>query len=51
MKRELGITDDNTFQTWLAEERTYLKSREKEPEVETLQMAYWQKLINLTSSE
>ncbi|KIJ12622.1 hypothetical protein PAXINDRAFT_14547 [Paxillus involutus ATCC 200175] len=51
LKRELGITDDSTFHTWLAEEQTYLKSREKEPEVETLHMTYWQKLINLDGSK
>ena len=50
LKQELNITDDSTFHVWLAEERVYLLSRKKEPEEETVQMTYWQRLVNLTSS-
>ncbi|KAG0701651.1 hypothetical protein DFH29DRAFT_925671, partial [Suillus ampliporus] len=39
----LGITDEN-------EEKIYLQGLTREPEDETLQMEYWQKLVNLTAS-
>ncbi|KIJ58808.1 hypothetical protein HYDPIDRAFT_178002 [Hydnomerulius pinastri MD-312] len=51
LKRELSISDDLIFHTWLAEERAYLLSRRKEPEEETLQMTYWQKLTDLAQSK
>ena len=50
LKHELNITDDTTFHAWLAEEQAYLLSQKKEPEEETTQMTYWQRLVNLTSS-
>ncbi|KII92056.1 hypothetical protein PLICRDRAFT_677552, partial [Plicaturopsis crispa FD-325 SS-3] len=48
---ELNIADPGVFSAWLAEERQYLQSLQKEPAVETLQMEYWQKLVNLQASE
>ncbi|KIJ64310.1 hypothetical protein HYDPIDRAFT_90572, partial [Hydnomerulius pinastri MD-312] len=51
LKRQLGVEDNNVFEHWLSEEREYLKSLLSEPEEETLQMQYWQKLINLSGSE
>ncbi|KAG1905546.1 uncharacterized protein F5891DRAFT_976459 [Suillus fuscotomentosus] len=47
---ELGVTDDNVFDAWLAEERSYLMSLTQEPEHETLHMEYWQRLVNLSGS-
>ncbi|KAI5989918.1 hypothetical protein EDD15DRAFT_2170976 [Pisolithus albus] len=47
---ELGITDVSVFSSWLLEEKEYLTARSREPEEETLQMEYWQKLVNLDAS-
>lgn len=49
--RDLGVSDTNVFENWLAEEKTYLLGLQKEPLEETLQMEYWQKLLNLQASE
>ncbi|KAG1848953.1 hypothetical protein DFJ58DRAFT_717000 [Suillus subalutaceus] len=43
LMRELGVEDESVFDTWLAEERAYLTS--------TIQMEYWQKLVNLSGSK
>ncbi|KIJ15711.1 hypothetical protein PAXINDRAFT_162818 [Paxillus involutus ATCC 200175] len=51
LMNELSIKDKKTFNDWLTEERAYLTSRKKEPEEETLQMMYWQKLVNLSVSK
>ncbi|KIM59696.1 hypothetical protein SCLCIDRAFT_27102 [Scleroderma citrinum Foug A] len=50
LKHELNITDDSVFHAWLTEERAYLLSQKKEPEEETAQMTYWQRLVNLAAS-
>ncbi|KAI5983709.1 hypothetical protein EDD15DRAFT_2201865 [Pisolithus albus] len=47
---ELGVSDPATFKLWLDEERVYLKSLVCEPPEETLQMEYWQRLVNLAAS-
>ncbi|KAI5990753.1 hypothetical protein EDD15DRAFT_2169952 [Pisolithus albus] len=47
---DLGITDVSVFGVWLSEENEYLTARSREPEEETLQMEYWQKLVNLDAS-
>ncbi|KIO08058.1 hypothetical protein M404DRAFT_58346, partial [Pisolithus tinctorius Marx 270] len=47
LKRELGVTADTEFTTWLQEERSYLEGLEMEPLNETLQMEYWRALVNL----
>ncbi|KAG2108078.1 hypothetical protein DEU56DRAFT_874537 [Suillus clintonianus] len=44
LMRDLKVTDVAVFEGWLAEEKVYLQSLTREPEVETLQMEYWQKL-------
>lgn len=49
--KELGISHTDAFAEWLAEEKTYLSGLKREPEVETLQMEYWQKLINYEASQ
>jgi len=48
---DLHILDNSVFKTWLTEEREYLEGLCKEPEEETLQMEYWQKLVNLQGSK
>ncbi|KAG1763541.1 hypothetical protein EDD22DRAFT_979344 [Suillus occidentalis] len=51
LMRELGITDNGVFENWLAEECAYLMLLNQEPKHETLQMEYWQKLVNMTASK
>lgn len=46
-----GIKDTATFSQWLNDEREYLKSLSKEPIHETLQMEYYQKLVNLEDAQ
>ncbi|KAG6895499.1 hypothetical protein C0992_000999 [Termitomyces sp. T32_za158] len=41
-----GILGTEVFHEWLQEERTYLLSLSKEPIQETLEMEYYQKLVN-----
>ncbi|KAG1785400.1 uncharacterized protein HD556DRAFT_1435129 [Suillus plorans] len=48
---ELGVTDKSELEVWLENERAYLLSHAHEPEQETLQMEYWQKLVNLSASK
>lgn len=50
LMHELGVSDPATFKVWLDEERHYLKSLLCEPPEETLQMEYWQRLVNLPAS-
>ena len=47
----LEITDHTVFDEWLEEERMYYEGLVKEPEEETLQIEYYQKLLTLWSSE
>ncbi|KAG1787544.1 hypothetical protein EV424DRAFT_1340062 [Suillus variegatus] len=51
LMHELGLKDKSVFDTWLAEERAYLTSLSHEPNHETIQMEYWQKLLNLSGSK
>ncbi|KAI6142300.1 hypothetical protein EDD17DRAFT_1662346 [Pisolithus thermaeus] len=50
LMHELGVSDPATFKVWLDEECHYLKSLLCEPPEETLQMEYWQQLVNLAAS-
>ncbi|KAJ7233282.1 hypothetical protein B0H12DRAFT_1028580, partial [Mycena haematopus] len=43
----MGVESRAVFEVWLQAEKTYLNSLTKEPEQETLQMEYYQKLVNL----
>ncbi|KAJ7238094.1 hypothetical protein B0H12DRAFT_1025997, partial [Mycena haematopus] len=43
----MGVDSRSEFETWLIKEKEYLSSLSKEPEEETLQMEYYQKLVNL----
>jgi hypothetical protein len=49
--KNLGIQDEAVFEQWLEEEHKYLSGLSKEPLEETLQMEYYQKLVNLQDSE
>lgn len=48
---EQGIESEATFNSWLAEEKAYLLSLSKEPIQETLEMEYYQRLVNLNASQ
>ncbi|KAG1846246.1 hypothetical protein DFJ58DRAFT_717382 [Suillus subalutaceus] len=41
--QELKVEDESVFECWLEDEKIYLK--------ETLQMEYWQRLVNLSASK
>ncbi|KAJ6599943.1 hypothetical protein DFH09DRAFT_901956 [Mycena vulgaris] len=47
--RELGVQDKSTFEDWLAAEKACLLSLTREPIEETLDMEYYQKLVNLAA--
>jgi hypothetical protein len=49
--RDLGLSDPAVFEEWREEERVYLEGLSKEPLTETLEMEYYQKLINLRASQ
>lgn len=50
---DLGLTNvsETVFEKWLEEEKEYLLGLQQEPDEETLQMEYWQRLVNLQASE
>ncbi|KIK40552.1 hypothetical protein CY34DRAFT_24782 [Suillus luteus UH-Slu-Lm8-n1] len=48
--QDLDITDVSVFNQWITNEKEYLQGLKSEPEQETLQMEYWQKLVNLAAS-
>lgn len=48
---DMSISSVEVFDDWLKEERVYLQGLKMEPEVEMLQMEYYQKLINFCASE
>ncbi|KAF7984573.1 hypothetical protein HWV62_13791 [Athelia sp. TMB] len=47
---DLNITDTTVFEEWRKEERVYLQNLSKEPMQETLQMEYYQRLVNLSAA-
>lgn len=49
--RSLGVPNRDVFKSWLAAERECLKKLSTEPLEETLQMEYYQKLVNLYDHE
>jgi hypothetical protein len=48
---DLNISDTQVFEGWRQEEKAYLEGLQKEPVTETLEMEYYQKLVNLRMSE
>ncbi|KAG1892860.1 uncharacterized protein F5891DRAFT_963824 [Suillus fuscotomentosus] len=51
LMQELGVTDESELEAWLENERWNTKAGGKDLEQETLQMEYWQKLVNLSTSK
>ncbi|KAG1726327.1 hypothetical protein EDD22DRAFT_789520, partial [Suillus occidentalis] len=51
LMHDLNVTHESIFEDWLTEEKTYLQGLRTEPEDETLQMEYFQRLINLGASK
>ncbi|KAG2126322.1 hypothetical protein DEU56DRAFT_872938 [Suillus clintonianus] len=51
LMQDINVTEESTFDEWLKEEKVYLQGLCTEPELETLQMEYWQKLVNLSASK
>ncbi|KAJ6603182.1 hypothetical protein DFH09DRAFT_1242728 [Mycena vulgaris] len=49
--RELGVESRSEFESWRAKEKAHLLTLSKEPEQETLEMEYFQKLVNLQDAE
>ncbi|KAF7344239.1 hypothetical protein MVEN_01715100 [Mycena venus] len=49
--RELGVESQDVFEMWRAREKAHLCTLSKEPEEETLEMEYLQKLINLREAQ
>ncbi|KAJ7226507.1 hypothetical protein B0H12DRAFT_1205258 [Mycena haematopus] len=49
--RELGVESRDVFHTWLEKEKAHLRTLSKEPPEETLEMEYYQKLVNLQETE
>ncbi|KAG6898732.1 hypothetical protein C0993_004792 [Termitomyces sp. T159_Od127] len=49
--KDQGVMSFETFTQWLAEEKAYLEGLSWEPLEETLQMEYYQKLVNLEASQ
>ena len=47
---DLNISDTRVFEEW-RQEKAYLEGLQKEPITETLEMEYYQKLVNLRVSE
>ncbi|KAF8144125.1 hypothetical protein K438DRAFT_1783089 [Mycena galopus ATCC 62051] len=47
----LSVESWSVFEMWLEKEKVYLESLTKEPVQETLQMEYYQKLVNLADHE
>jgi hypothetical protein len=49
--RSLDVESRDVFEMWLAKEKQYLRSLSKEPAEETLEMEYYQKLVNWQDHE
>jgi hypothetical protein len=49
--RRLNVESRDVFETWLESEKTYLRTLSKEPLEETMEMEYYQKLVNLQVAE
>ncbi|KAJ7029469.1 hypothetical protein C8F04DRAFT_881444, partial [Mycena alexandri] len=47
----MGVESRSVFETWLDKEKVFLATLSKEPAQETLEMEYYQKLVNLRDLE
>ncbi|KAG2040098.1 hypothetical protein BDR03DRAFT_932884 [Suillus americanus] len=48
LMQDLKVADVSVFERWLEDEKAYLVGLTREPEEETLQMEYWQRLVKCT---
>ncbi|KAJ7770869.1 hypothetical protein DFH07DRAFT_866570 [Mycena maculata] len=48
---DLGVESRDVFETWRVKEKVHLLTLSKEPVEETLEMEYYQKLVNLMEAE
>jgi uncharacterized protein (UPF0305 family) len=51
LMKKLNIADTSVLDECLREEAEWLETRSKEPLVETLEMEYYQRLVNLNAAE
>jgi hypothetical protein len=49
--RNMRVESRAVFAEWLEKEKTYLQTLSKEPPEETMDMEYYQKLVNLQDAE
>ncbi|KAJ7937722.1 hypothetical protein B0H13DRAFT_2226461 [Mycena leptocephala] len=49
--RDLSVSSRDEFEQWHAKEKAHLRTHSKEPQQETLEMEYYQKLVNLAEAE
>ncbi|KAJ7770254.1 hypothetical protein DFH07DRAFT_735608 [Mycena maculata] len=49
--QRLQVESHEVFESWLEQEKAYLRTLSKEPLKETLEMEYYQKLVNLQDAE
>ncbi|KAJ7080779.1 hypothetical protein B0H15DRAFT_924340 [Mycena belliarum] len=47
----LGVASRDVFETWLEKEKAFLQTLSAEPPQETMEMEYYQKLVNLSHHE
>lgn len=48
---DMSISTVEVFESWLNEEKVYLQGLKMELEAETLQIEYYQRLVNLHASK
>ncbi|KIJ57766.1 hypothetical protein HYDPIDRAFT_34807 [Hydnomerulius pinastri MD-312] len=51
LMRDLNFANKSVFNAWREDEKAYLQSLSQEPQVKTLQMEYWQRLVKLSASK
>ncbi|KAJ7795923.1 hypothetical protein B0H14DRAFT_3093466 [Mycena olivaceomarginata] len=49
--KSLGVSTRDVFETWLEKEKEYLRAMKKEPLEETMEMEYYEKLVQYNDSE
>ncbi|KAJ7824252.1 hypothetical protein B0H14DRAFT_3469498 [Mycena olivaceomarginata] len=49
--KSLGVSTRDVFKTWLEKEKEYLRAMKKEPLEETMEMEYYEKLVQYNDSE
>jgi hypothetical protein len=49
--KSLSVSTHDVFEAWLEKEKEYLRAMKKEPLEETLEMEYYEKLVQYNNSE